>query len=66
VYGHWKDEWNSDPTKIITDVFYLLVVNGGSAAESGAALAPPRISDSRDDWLAHEAGQVNTVIWSHG
>ena len=24
VYGHWKDEWNSDPTKICTDVFYLL------------------------------------------
>jgi effector-binding domain-containing protein len=25
VYGHWKDEWNNDPTKIVTDVFYLLV-----------------------------------------
>src|SRR5262245_49026629 len=25
VYGHWKDEWNNDPTKIATDVFYLLV-----------------------------------------
>ena len=25
IYGHWKDEWNSDPTKISTDVFYLLV-----------------------------------------
>jgi len=24
IYGHWKDEWNSDPTKIVTDVFYLL------------------------------------------
>lgn len=24
LYGHWKDEWNSDPTKIITDVYYLL------------------------------------------
>ena len=24
IYGHWKDEWNSDPTKITTDVFYLL------------------------------------------
>jgi hypothetical protein len=24
VYGHWKDEWNSDPSKICTDVFYLL------------------------------------------
>src|SRR5262245_28308352 len=25
VYGHWLDEWNSDPSKIRTDVFYLLV-----------------------------------------
>ena len=24
IYGHWKDEWNSDPSKICTDVFYLL------------------------------------------
>ena len=24
IYGHWKDEWNTDPTKIRTDVFYLL------------------------------------------
>jgi effector-binding domain-containing protein len=24
IYGHWKDEWNSDPTKITTEVFYLL------------------------------------------
>jgi hypothetical protein len=28
VYGHWTDEWNSDPAKIRTDVFYLLVANG--------------------------------------
>jgi effector-binding domain-containing protein len=27
VYGHWKDEWNSDPTKISTDVYYLLVAD---------------------------------------
>jgi effector-binding domain-containing protein len=32
IYGHWKDEWNSDPTKICTDVFYLLVTDGSSAA----------------------------------
>jgi effector-binding domain-containing protein len=32
IYGHWKDEWNSDPTKICTDVFYLLVGDGSSAA----------------------------------
>jgi effector-binding domain-containing protein len=24
IYGHWRDEWNSDPSKIRTDVFYLL------------------------------------------
>jgi effector-binding domain-containing protein len=30
VYGHWKEEWNSDPTKICTDVFYLLVAGGSS------------------------------------
>jgi effector-binding domain-containing protein len=24
VYGHWKNEWNNDPSKIVTDVFYLL------------------------------------------
>ena len=24
VYGHWKDEWKADPTKICTEVFYLL------------------------------------------
>ncbi len=31
VYGHWKDEWNSDPSQIITDVCYLLVADGSSA-----------------------------------
>ena len=24
IYGHWVDEWNRDPSKIRTDVFYLL------------------------------------------
>jgi effector-binding domain-containing protein len=24
IYGHWTDEWNRDPSKIRTDVFYLL------------------------------------------
>ncbi len=32
VYGHWKDEWNSDPTKISTDIVYLLVEDGNSVA----------------------------------
>jgi effector-binding domain-containing protein len=25
IYGHWKDEWNSDPSQIRTDIYYLLV-----------------------------------------
>ncbi|MFO0952002.1 MAG: GyrI-like domain-containing protein [Isosphaeraceae bacterium] len=24
VYGHWQDDWNHDPSKIRTDVYYLL------------------------------------------
>ncbi len=24
IYGHWLDEWNKDPSKIRTDVFYLI------------------------------------------
>ena len=36
IYGHWKDEWNSDPSKIRTDIYYLLVDDKGSAAEPGA------------------------------
>jgi effector-binding domain-containing protein len=31
IYGHWKDEWNSDPGKIRTDVFYLLQADGNAA-----------------------------------
>ncbi len=32
IYGHWKDEWNSDPAKISTDIYYLLVADGSSPA----------------------------------
>ncbi|MDB5341020.1 MAG: Bacterial transcription activator, effector binding domain [Planctomycetaceae bacterium] len=32
VYGHWKDEWNSDPSKISTDIYYLIVADGSSSA----------------------------------
>ena len=32
IYGHWQNEWNSDPTKITTDVFYLLNAGGSSTA----------------------------------
>jgi effector-binding domain-containing protein len=24
LYGHWKEEWNSDPSKILTNVYYLI------------------------------------------
>src|SRR5262245_11719696 len=27
IYVHWLDEWNADPTKIRTDVFYLLTAD---------------------------------------
>jgi len=30
IYGHWKDEWNSDPSKICTDIYYLLVDDGSA------------------------------------
>jgi effector-binding domain-containing protein len=31
IYGHWQDEWNKDPAKIRTDVFYLVKTDGGLA-----------------------------------
>ncbi len=27
LYDHWKQEWNSDPSRIRTDVFYLLAAS---------------------------------------
>ena len=24
IYGHWLDEWNDDPSRIRTDIYYLL------------------------------------------
>ena len=36
IYGHWEDAWNRDPTRIRTDVYYLL------AALAGPAAAPDR------------------------
>lgn len=24
IYGHWKEEWDADPSQIRTDVFYLV------------------------------------------
>ncbi|CAN5198858.1 hypothetical protein BH10PLA2_BH10PLA2_22890 [soil metagenome] len=31
VYGHWEDEWNNNPAKIRTDIYYLLVPDGSSS-----------------------------------
>ncbi|HVJ83033.1 MAG TPA: GyrI-like domain-containing protein [Planctomycetia bacterium] len=31
VYGHWIDEWNREPSKIRTDVFYLVKADGKPA-----------------------------------
>ena len=31
LYGHWRNEWNDDPSPIRTDVFYLLAPEGAPA-----------------------------------
>ena len=31
IYGHWRDEWNADPSQIRTDVYYLVNADGASA-----------------------------------
>jgi effector-binding domain-containing protein len=31
IYGHWQDEWNKDPSKITTEVCYLLAPPSGPA-----------------------------------
>jgi effector-binding domain-containing protein len=33
IYDHWVDEWNRDPSKIRTDVFYLLRGDSASIGE---------------------------------
>jgi effector-binding domain-containing protein len=30
VYGHWEREWNDDPSRIRTDVHYLLTADAGA------------------------------------
>jgi hypothetical protein len=30
VYGHWLDEWNTNPSRIRTDLYYLLSDGSGS------------------------------------
>jgi effector-binding domain-containing protein len=41
VYGHWKDEWNSDPSKICTDVSYLLAADADLVTKQSAQPATP-------------------------
>src|SRR5262249_30094989 len=40
IYGHWKDEWNSDPSKITTEVFYLLILDRKATLEAGEQGGP--------------------------
>jgi hypothetical protein len=30
IYGHWQREWNTDPSQIRTDVYYLLADDSGA------------------------------------
>jgi effector-binding domain-containing protein len=30
IYGHWRDEWNTNPSLIRTDVFYQIARSAGS------------------------------------
>jgi len=29
IYGHWQQEWDADPSRIRTDVYYLLADEAG-------------------------------------
>ena len=35
IYGHWETEWNTDPSKIRTDVFYQVAAVGRHALALG-------------------------------
>jgi len=37
VFGHWQDDWNRDPSKIRTDVFYRVVPAGSSHGQGATA-----------------------------
>lgn len=37
IYGHWQDDWDRDPSKICTEVCYLVVPSGNSRPEPAAA-----------------------------
>src|SRR5438552_2588788 len=54
IYGHWMDEWNSDPSRIRTDVFYLLKSDGGSA---GSSRSESEVVGGRPSWLARFLGR---------
>ena len=52
VYGHWRDEWNSDPAKIATDVFYLV----GGAHDGSTGGPPPPVDPIHDRGASPEGG----------
>ncbi len=33
IYGHWDPEWNSDPSRIRTDIYYLLTAASGLSSD---------------------------------
>lgn len=45
IYGHWQDDWNRDPSKITTEVCYLLVEDEEARAVGIKPLERP-IQDS--------------------
>jgi effector-binding domain-containing protein len=45
IYGHWIDEWNTEPAKIRTDVFYLLKTDERSA---GSTPTEHELQDQRE------------------
>jgi hypothetical protein len=38
IYGHWIDEWNTNPAKIRTDVYYLLKTDEEQAGSPASSL----------------------------
>ena len=41
IYGHWQPEWNTDPSRIRTDVFYQLVPAESPAGRTWPPRPPP-------------------------
>jgi effector-binding domain-containing protein len=46
VYVPWKDEWNTDPTKIATEVFYLLTADAVRLPNAALYLTTAALADS--------------------